>query len=322
MANTYCIGVDIGGTTVKLGIFHVDGRLEDKWEIPTDHADGGAHILEEIARALQEYIFCKGLSKEDIKGIGIGVPGPVQPDGHVDLCVNLGWMNVYPAKVLSQLLGGGIECYVGNDANVAALGEMWQGGGKGYDSIVFVTLGTGVGGGIIVNNHIVSGSHGLGGEIGHIRIREDEAEMCNCGGTGCLEQVASATGIVRQAHRVLKKYTQESSMRAFGETLTCRHVCDCAKQGDELAIMTMDICMYYLGWALSILTQVCDPQVFVLGGGVSAAGEWLAKLVQKNYDRLTPMLHEKPKVVLASLGNDAGIYGAARLVLSESELLI
>lgn len=321
MANTYCVGVDIGGTTVKIGLFHVSGRLEDKWEIPTDHADGGLHILEEVAQSIQEHVFQKGLSKEDILGIGVGVPGPVQPDGHVEVCVNLGWMDIYPAKILSQLLGGGVECYVGNDANVAALGEMWQGGGKGHDNIIFVTLGTGVGGGIIVNGRIVAGSHGLGGEIGHIHIREEEKEICNCGGTGCLEQVASATGIVREARRILEKYPQASSMRAF-KTLTCKDVCDCAKQGDELAVLTMETCMRYLGWALSILTHVCDPQVFVLGGGVSAAGEWLTKLVQKTYDRLTPLLHEKPQVTLAMLGNDAGIYGAARLALSESKMSV
>lgn len=318
MANDYCVGVDIGGTTVKMGLFKTDGRLIDKWEIPTRHDDAGGHILEDVAAALEEKFQKEDLTKDDLVGIGLGVPGPVQPDGYVEVCVNLGWLNIYPAKVLSSLLGGGINCFVGNDANVAALGEMWMGGGKGHSSIFFLTLGTGVGGGVVIDGHLITGSHGLGGEIGHLHLREEEKETCNCGGRGCLEQVASATGIVREAKRILAASDKPSSMRAFGDKLDSRNVCDCAKEGDALAVETMNVCMRYMGWALACATQIVDPEVFVIGGGVSKAGPWLCDLIYKYYAELTPLATKKADIVLAELGNDAGIYGAARLVLSSS----
>lgn len=319
MAKKYCIGIDIGGTTVKMGIFTVDGRLLEKWEIPTRHEDAGSHILEDVSDSLKKKLTDGEYAWQDVAGVGLDVPGPVQPDGYVSVCVNLGWMDLYPAHELSRLLGGGINCYVGNDANVAALGEMWQGGGKGHKNLMLVTLGTGVGGGVVVDGKIVTGAHGVGGEFGHIHLRQEDTDTCNCGGHGCLEQTASATGIVREAKHVLASNGEPSSMRAFGDALTAKDVCDSAKAGDPLALKVMNTCCYYLGWGLSIVSYITDPEVIVIGGGVSKTGQWLCDMIQSYVNPLTPLLadDQKAKVVLAELGNDAGIYGSARLVLGE-----
>jgi glucokinase len=193
---------------------------------------------------------------------------------------------------------------------------MWQGGGKGYSDIVMVTLGTGVGGGVILNQKIVSGKHGLAGEIGHIRIRENEKESCNCKGHGCVEQIASATGIAREARRAMAaKPQEESAMRRFGDAVTARDVVDCAKAGDAMALEVMETVGYYLGWALAMVSMTVDPEVFVIGGGVSRAGSFLIDFIQKYYERFTPISENKAGIALATLGNDAGIYGAARLLL-------
>ncbi len=317
MGAQYCIGVDIGGTTVKLGLFTVTGALMDKWEIPTRKDEEGRWIIPDVAASIRKKMEEKGMQDTDLAGIGMGVPGPVEPDGHVSVCVNLGWKDRYPAKELTAELGGKIRSVAGNDANVAALGEMWQGGGKGYSSLVAVTLGTGVGGGVILNGKIVTGSHGLAGEIGHMHIREEEKEYCNCGGQGCLEQVASATGIVREAKRNLANTQIPSRMRDFGENLSAKDVCDCAKEGDALALGTLETCCRYLGWALALVTQIIDPEIYVIGGGVSRAGQILIDLITKYFNQFTPLLKKKPKITLATLGNDAGIYGAARQVLGD-----
>ena len=314
--NQYCVGVDVGGTTVKCGIFTLTGVLMDKWEVPTRKEEDGKYILPDVADALKKRLCEKGIELTDIEGIGIGVPGPVEPNGYVHVCVNLGWHDHWPAKEMQKLMGGKIRCAVGNDANVAALGEMWQGGGKGHDNLVMVTLGTGVGGGLIIDGQIIAGVHGAGAEIGHIQVRDGEQEACNCGGHGCLEQVASATGIVREAKRNLAASDEASTMRAFGDALSARDVCDCAKAGDPLAVKTIDTSMYYLGRALATISMVADPEIYVIGGGVSRAGQYLIDLVKKHYADYTPILTKKADIGLATLGNDAGIYGSAKLVLT------
>ncbi len=307
-----CIGIDVGGTTVKIGIFGIDGSLLEKWEVPTRKEENGKYILSDVAASIQEKLREQNISIEDVEGAGIGVPGPVMPDGYVEVCVNLGWRDKNPQEELQKLLG--VPVFSGNDANVAALGEMWQGGGKGYKDIVMVTLGTGVGGGVILNEKIISGKHGLGGEIGHIHVR-DEEEYCNCGGQGCLEQVASATGIAREARRVLAARKEESSMRAFGDEITAKDVLDCAKAGDELAGAVMETVSRYLGLVLAQVALTIDPEAFVIGGGVSKAGPFLLEGIQKYYDKYTAISVNKAIITLAKLGNDAGIYGSARLVL-------
>lgn len=309
-----CIGIDVGGTTVKVGLFELDGTLLRKWEVPTRKENGGENILPDVAASIRKVLEEEKLTLNDVAGAGMGIPGPVLPDGYVEVCVNLGWHDINPQRQLSDLLEG-LPVRTGNDANVAALGEMWQGGGKGYCDIVMVTLGTGVGGGVIIDEKIVSGKHGMGGEIGHIRIREGEKESCNCKGHGCLEQVASATGIAREARRAMAAKNVDSMLRRFGDAVTAKDVLDCAKAGDGLALEVMETVCYYLGWGLAMISMTVDPEIFVIGGGVSRAGTFLTDMIKKYYNEYTPMSENKAGITLATLGNDAGIYGAARLIL-------
>ena len=308
------VGVDLGGTSVKLGVFTAEGELIRKWEIPTDRTDNCANVVPDIAGSIRAELAKDGYTEKDLIGIGMGVPGPVQPDGYVEVCVNLHWHDKYPAKELSELLGG-VAVELGNDANVAALGEAWKGGGEGAEDAVMVTLGTGVGGGVIHHGKIVAGRHGLGGEIGHIHVRDGEPEQCNCGGYGCLEQVASATGIVREAKRMMQKSTKPSGMREYGDQISCRTICDLGKSGDALADETLETVARYLGLAVSTIALTVDPDVFIIGGGVSRAGDYLLDKIRKYYDSFTPISKNRGRVVLASLGNDAGIYGAVKMVL-------
>lgn len=309
-----CIGIDVGGTTVKLGIFETDGTLVCKWEIPSRKEENGSGILPDVAASIRKVLKERQIALADVIGAGLGFPGPVLPDGYVEVCVNLGWRDMNPQEILSRLLDG-LPVRSGNDANVAALGEMWQGGGRGYHDIVMVTLGTGVGGGVVHDQKIVAGRHGLGGEIGHIHIREGEKEQCNCGGYGCVEQVASATGIAREARRAMEASDRESVLRRYGNGVTAKDVLDAAKAGDGLALEVMDTVCYYLGWALAAVSMTVDPEVFVIGGGVSKAGTFLTDYIDRYYRKLTPISENKAAIVLATLGNDAGIYGAARLIL-------
>lgn len=309
----YCFGIDVGGTTVKMGLFQTDGQLVEKWEIPTRTEEGGKAILPDIAAYAMAKLVEKDISREDVAGIGIGVPGPIDADGVVPHTANLGWGYKEVTKELSELTG--VTCKGGNDANVAALGEMWQGGGKGFTDIVMITLGTGVGGGVIIDEQIITGKHGLGGEIGHIHVRDEETEHCNCGGVGCLEQVASATGIAREARRKMAASDTPSVLREVGDQVTAKDVLDAAKAGDALALEVMEVVGHYLGVALASLALTVDPQMFVIGGGVSKAGQYLIEVINRHYAQYMPISENRGTVGLAKLGNDAGIYGAARLVL-------
>ncbi len=309
------IGIDVGGTTVKLGLFTDDGTLLFKWEVPTRKEEGGRYILGDVAVSIRQALAERGVCLKDVAGAGMGIPGPVMPDGYVEVCVNLGWRDLNPRQELSDLLDG-LPVRTGNDANVAALGEMWQGGGMGFTDIVMVTLGTGVGGGIIIDEKIVSGKHGLGGEIGHIHVREEETERCNCGGVGCVEQIASATGIAREARRKMAASEAPSAIRRYGDGITAKDVLDEAKAGDAMAMDVVDTVGRYLGMTLAQLAMTVDPQMFVIGGGVSKAGQFLIDVIDKHYQYFTPISKNKGIVGLAKLGNDAGIYGAARLMLS------
>lgn len=307
-----CFGVDIGGTTVKMGLFTVDGKVTDKWEIPTRKEENGKYILEDIAKSVKERMQRDTLTLEDIAGLGIGVPGPVKEDGTVLKCANLGWGVFNVADTVRELTG--IEnVKVGNDANVAALGEMWQGGGKGYNNLVMVTLGTGVGGGVILGGKILTGSNGAGGEIGHIRVNYEEKDVCGCGKTGCLEQYASATGVVRLAKKALEKKEKKTTLVA-GD-LSAKAVFDAAKAGDELAMDIVEKFGFYLGMALAHISQVIDPEVFVIGGGVARAGQIIIDEVSKNYEENVMFALKNKAFKMAELGNDAGIYGSARMVL-------
>lgn len=310
--NKRIFGVDLGGTTVKLGLFDPEGSVLEKWEIVTRKEDSGKLILPDIADAIKKKMQEKNIAKEDVIGVGIGVPGPVDSDGVIYKAANLGWGVFSIKEELTGLLDG-IRVEAGNDANVAALGEMWRGGGQGYDNMVAVTLGTGVGGGIIVDGKILTGAKGAGGEIGHILVEEQETEVCGCGKTGCLEQYASATGVVRLANRRLAKDDKASVLRT--EKISAKDVWDAVKAGDELAIEVAEQFGEYLGKGLAAVACVVNPDIFVIGGGVSKAGSVLMDYMVEPYKKYVFHGSRETKFALATLGNDAGIYGAAKLVL-------
>ena len=308
----YAFGVDVGGTSVKLGLFDERGEVLDKWEIPTVTENQGAAILPDMAESIRAKMEEKSLKEADVAGIGIGVPGPVDRNGLlVGRAVNLGWDSIDIPKALNAYIK--VPVKAANDANVAAFGELWQGGGKGYENMVAVTLGTGVGGGIIVDGRLLAGATGAGGEIGHLHIQDGETESCNCKNKGCLEQYASATGIVRLAKRRLGEDGKTSTLRE-GE-ITAKTVFDAVKAGDGVAIEIAERFGEYLGKGLAIVSAVVNPEVFVIGGGVSKAGDILLTFVEPNFRKYAFPQCREAKFVLAKLGNDAGIYGAAALIL-------
>ena len=305
-------GVDLGGTTVKIAYFDENGTMLTKWEIPTVTSGGGSQILPDIAASIRQFIAQKTINPADIIGVGIGVPGPVNGKGIVNKCVNLGWGVFNIAEDLSRLVGFPVKA--GNDANVAALGEYWKGGGKDCDNMVFVTLGTGVGGGIVVEGNLLHGTHGSGAEIGHMVLNREETEHCGCGKCGCVEQYCSATGIVRLATRALAVSEDDSKLRRCNP-LTCKDIFDCGRAGDPLATKILDQYYAYLGEFLADVCNVIDPEAVVLGGGVSKAGQMLLDGTRPYFDKYVFHAASGARFALASLGNDAGAYGAFKLAL-------
>ncbi|MGN1205294.1 MAG: ROK family glucokinase [Lachnospiraceae bacterium] len=308
----YVFGVDVGGTTVKMGLFDRNGNLLEKWEIPSVTANGGERVLPDIADSIKDTLQKMDIETEEVAGVGIGVPGPVDAQGTVYKTANLGWDTVFniPEAFQKNL---NVPVMAGNDANVAALGEMWQGGGKGYKDLVVVTLGTGVGGGIICNGQMVTGANGAGGEIGHIHVEDQETEECGCHNIGCLEQYASATGITRLAKKRLEKDAEPSVLR--DKEISAKAVWDAVKYGDKVAVEIAEQFGEYLGKGLAAVAAVVNPKVFVIGGGVSKAGEVLFEYVKPYYMQYAFRGCRDVEFALAKLGNDAGIFGAAKLVL-------
>ncbi len=307
----YCFGIDVGGTTVKCGFFSVDGEVLEKWEIPTRTENNGENILPDIAKSINEKLEEKKIDKAEVAGVGIGVPGPVNDNGEVPCAVNLHWGYKNLVKEMEEMTG--LKTRAGNDANVAALGEMWRGSGVGYHNLVMVTLGTGIGGGIIVNEKIITGSHGAGGEIGHAHVEDSIDTPCNCGNCGCLEQVASATGIAYLARKMMEESDEASVIRR--DNVSAKTVFDGVKAGDELAKKVAEKFGYYLGKALANFACVTDPEAFVIGGGVSKAGDIILDYIRPHYQKYAFKSCKDAAFVIAKLGNDAGIYGAAKLVL-------
>lgn len=302
--------MDVGGTTIKMGFFTVEGELLEKWEIPTRRENNSENVLPDIAAAIDGKLAEKGISKEEVSGVGFGVPGPVTKEGIIKMNANLGWRDKHAAKELGELTG--LPCMGGNDVRTAGLGEMWKGGAE-YKNAVFLTLGTGVGSAIIIEGNVILGAMGAAGEIGHIKVDMEETEACGCGGIGCAEQYASATGIVRMAKKKLAESEKASVLRE--EEVTAKAVFDAYKAGDELATEVVEKFGHYLGYSLAATAAVLDPEAFIIGGGVSKAGDILLDVVQKYYKQYVwPGCRDK-KFVLAKLGNDAGIYGAASYVL-------
>lgn len=309
----YCYGVDIGGTGIKIGLFNAVGDLLDKWEITTRKTGDGKDVLRDAAEFISMKTGEKGFTKEQILGIGVALPGPVKDNGEVLEMANLGLGHFNIEEEMSAMTG--IKVKAGNDANVAALGEQWKGNGKDFESMVLVTLGTGVGGGVIHNGKILAGSGGAGGEIGHLPVNPTELETCGCGKRGCLEQYASATGIVRLAKKALEN-NPKGSLLSEAEEISSKLIFDLAKQGDELALHIVDEACGYLGVALAMVAQVVDPEAFVIGGGVSKAGDILTSHIKKHYAPNVMNALKDRVFTIASLGNDAGIYGCARLILT------
>lgn len=327
----YAFGVDVGGTTIKIGYFDTEGTMISRWEIPTNTQNNGSEILKDIANEIEKKIQQEQISKEDVRGIGIGVPGPVKSNGVVNRCINLGWGEKNVEEELHSLTN--LYVKAGNDANVAALGEMWQGGAKGCKDVIMVTLGTGVGGGVIIDGKLVYGYAGAGGEIGHMAVCEEETEQCNCGKCGCLEQYVSATGIVRLAKRAMQggkkpedilpdganggratDPSYETSLKKF-ENLTAKDVYDEAKGQDPLAIAVTELAGQILGKAIANTACVVNPEVIVIGGGVSKAGEFLLEPLKRYYSQYAFHACKDVKFALATLGNDAGMYGCVKLLL-------
>lgn len=305
----YGFGIDLGGTTVKLAFFEENGTCLEKWEIPTVKDNNGEQILPDIAAAVLAYLKEKQIAKENVLGIGIGVPGAADPNGVVPVCVNLGWGRKDVPKELFSLTGLPVAC--GNDANLAALGECWKGAGS--DNMVFVTLGTGVGGGVITEGKVLTGINGAGGEIGHITLFPDETIPCNCGKCGCAEQYLSATGIVRLAKEALA-LPHESTVLDSG-ALTAKAIFDAGKENDPVAKAVLERYFDIMGWFLSIICCMVNPDVIVLGGGVSRAGQMLIDGAMSTMLKHTFPPCRNVRMAIATLENDAGIYGAFRLAL-------
>lgn len=312
---SYVFGVDVGGTSVKIGLFEGNGKLVEKWSIPTNTNNNGESILPDIAASVLSKKEEKKIGVKDIIGVGMGLPGPVDGNGIIRKAVNLHWEDVFNVEEkLASYLPEGMKVRAGNDANVAALGEAWMGAGKGYKNIVMVTLGTGIGGGVIIDGKVVAGITGAAGEIGHIYVGDDPGEACNCGNRGCLEQYASATGIVRLLKKELEEHPDEKT-ELRDKKLTAKELWDAVKNNDSLAIRVAEQFGKYLGSGLSVVAGVLNPEVIILGGGVSMAGDVIMPFILRNFKEHVFHASAETKFLRATLGNDGGIYGAAALLL-------
>lgn len=311
----YAFGIDLGGTTAKIGLFTTSGALLEKWEVATDTSHAGEHILENLAAAVLGKMKEQSIQPEQVEGVGIGVPGPVLDSSIVPIvCANLGgWGERNVSAQLSGLLDG-LKVLVGNDANVAALGEIWMGAAKGAKNAVMVTLGTGVGGGVVVNGKVIDGVHGAGGEIGHITVNRHETAVCGCGKRGCLEQYSSATGVVRCMKKLLDE-NPDTPCVLRGTEFAAKDVFDAARNGDALASREVDEMSDTLGMALANIASTVDPEAFLVGGGVARAGDVLFAPLNKHFQEYAFKSCRETPIKQASLGNDAGIYGAVRLIV-------
>ena len=315
------IGIDLGGTSVKLAILTAEGDIQQKWTIPTNINEEGAHIVPDIVASIKHHLDLYKMTADDFQGIGMGSPGAVDREaGTVEGAFNLNWKTLQPVReVIEREIG--IPIFIDNDANVAALGEKWRGAGADDRDVVFVTLGTGVGGGIIAEGNLIHGTAGSGGEIGHMTV-EPGGFDCTCGKKGCLETVASATGVVKLARKHAEEYAGNAQLKFIiddGQEITSKMIFDLAKEGDELAVLVVDRAAYYLGLACSHIGNLLNPAYIVIGGGVSAAGEYLLEQVRTYFTDFTfPNVKKTTHIKLAALGNDAGIVGACYLALMET----
>lgn len=322
MSDKWLVGVDLGGTTAKLAFINIYGEIIHKWEIPTDNSNEGKNITINIAKSIDQNLEEKDATKAKLVGIGMGAPGPVNlATGVIYNSVNLGWEDNYPLKDLLEVETS-LTAVIDNDANCAALGEMWKGAGNGAKDLVCVTLGTGVGGGVIANGSIVQGISGAAGEIGHITAVPSGGAPCNCGKTGCLETIASATGIVRLASEKLSSESSSGDLKnTFEQTgsVSAKDVFDAARNGDTIAISVVDEVSFHLGLVLANIANTLNPEKIILGGGVSRAGDILLNPIKDYFAKFAfPRVKESTSISLATLGNDAGVIGAAWLIKNKS----
>ena len=304
----YNLGIDIGGTTIKFGLFDLNDNLLETWHINTNKSFSGKYILSEIAKEINTK-----LCTSEIRGIGFGVPGPVSKN-IVYSCVNLGWCEKDIIKEFSSIIKDDeIIIKIANDANLAAAGEVYKGVARGYVNAFMVTLGTGIGGGVIIDGKVVDGINGVAGEIGHTHIDDVYNLKCNCGNTGCLETLSSATGIVNLAKIYLKQSNAPSSLRAFPE-FSAKKVIDFAKLGDKLSEEVIEKSMEYLANVFAKISYIINPDIFIIGGGISNAGNYIIDKITKYYYPLVEPFITKTNFEIATLGNDAGMYGACYLI--------
>ncbi|HGI3868399.1 TPA: ROK family glucokinase [Streptococcus agalactiae] len=311
------LGIDLGGTTIKFGILTLEGEVQEKWAIETNTLENGRHIVSDIVESLKHRLSLYGLTKDDFLGIGMGSPGAVDRTSKtVTGAFNLNWADTQEVgSVIEKEVG--IPFFIDNDANVAALGERWVGAGANNPDVVFVTLGTGVGGGVIADGNLIHGVAGAGGEIGHMIVDPENGFTCTCGNKGCLETVASATGVVRVARQLAEQYEGSSAIKAAidnGDTVTSEDIFIAAEDGDKFANSVVERVSRYLGLAAANISNILNPDSVVIGGGVSAAGEFLRSRVEKYFVTFAfPQVKKSTKIKIAELGNDAGIIGAASL---------
>ncbi|HGD4889586.1 TPA: ROK family glucokinase [Streptococcus agalactiae] len=311
------LGIDLGGTTIKFGILTLEGEVQEKWAIETNTLENGRHIVSDIVESLKHRLSLYGLTKDDFLGIGMGSPGAVDRTSKtVTGAFNLNWADTQEVgSVIEKEVG--IPFFIDNDANVAALGERWVGAGANNPDVVFVTLGTGVGGGVIADGNLIHGVAGAGGEIGHMIVDPENGFTCTCGNKGCLETVASATGVVRVARQLAEQYEGSSAIKAVidnGDTVTSKDIFIAAEDGDKFANSVVERVSRYLGLAAANISNILNPDSVVIGGGVSAAGEFLRSRVEKYFVTFAfPQVKKSTKIKIAELGNDAGIIGAASL---------
>lgn len=311
------LGIDLGGTTIKFGILTLEGEVQEKWAIETNTLENGRHIVSDIVESLKHRLSLYGLTKDDFLGIGMGSPGAVDRTSKtVTGAFNLNWADTQEVgSVIEKEVG--IPFFIDNDANVAALGERWVGAGANNPDVVFVTLGTGVGGGVIADGNLIHGVAGAGGEIGHMIVDPENGFTCTCGNKGCLETVASATGVVRVARQLAEQYEGSSAIKAAidnGDTVTSKDIFIAAEDGDKFANSVVERVSRYLGLAAANISNILNPDSVVIGGGVSAAGEFLRSRVEKYFVTFVfPQVKKSTKIKIAELGNDAGIIGAASL---------
>ncbi|MFP4974927.1 ROK family glucokinase [Paenibacillus sp. CN-4] len=314
MSENIYVGVDLGGTAIKVGICSAEGQLLHTYEGPTETDKGTDAVINNIEKYVRQIVEDSPYSWDQLAGVGAGVAGFTNiREGIIILAPNIGFRDVPIRAILESRLNKPVK--IDNDANVAALGEAWSGAGQGVDNCVCYTLGTGVGGGIIINGRIYQGFSGLAGELGHISVVPDlEAIQCGCGKMGCLETVSSATGIIRMAKDAVERGDRTSL--AHVEKIAAKEVFDAAKEGDEVAVRIVKRAAFYLGKSMASVAAVLNPELFIVGGGVSKAGAILFDEVQRVYEKLTPEpLQTGVSIIPAKLGNDAGIIGAAGLLL-------